>query len=96
MEAPADTTWTGYSLAERDRRWAAVRKNAADAGFDCTFVPLGNGADARYLTQIVGAAVVLPTDGRPPIVLSDRGRGNTWVPEVRATQRAWAGPMAQA
>ena len=40
MEAPADITWTGYSLAERDRRWAAVRKNAVAAGLDCVFVPL--------------------------------------------------------
>ena len=26
LEAAADTTWKGYSLAERDRRWNAVRK----------------------------------------------------------------------
>ena len=26
--------WSGYSLAERDRRWKAVRENAAKAGFD--------------------------------------------------------------
>jgi len=96
MEAPADSTWKGYSLAERDRRWDAVRKNAAAEGFDCVFVPLGNGSDAEYLTQLRAAALVLPTDGRPPIVLSDRGGRNAWVPEMRATRRAWAAPMAQA
>src|SRR5437763_12201480 len=73
VESPADSTWKGYSLAERDRRWAAVRQNAAEAGFDCVFVPVGNGSDARYLTQLGAASVVLPTDGRPPIVVSDRG-----------------------
>ena len=40
VESAADSTWTGYSLAERDRRWSAVRANAAQAGFDCVFVPL--------------------------------------------------------
>src|SRR5918999_1013442 len=35
--------WAGYSLAERDRRWRAVRENAARAGLDCIFVPLGDG-----------------------------------------------------
>ena len=42
--------WNGYSLAERDRRWKAVRESAAKAGLDCIFVPLGNGVDGRYLT----------------------------------------------
>jgi Xaa-Pro aminopeptidase len=98
MEAPADSTWRGYSLAERDRRWAAVRKNAAAASFDCIFVPQGNGTDARYLTQRHEVSVVLPTDDRPPIAVSDRGgeRGaGGWLTDIRATERAWAGPMAQ-
>ena len=99
MEAPADTTWTGYSVAERDRRWTAVRKAAAEAGLDCIFVPLcvdpmqldlssdskrGVRSDGRYLTQMENAAIVLPTDARPPIVINDRGRGNAWVPDARA------------
>lgn len=115
LEGPADNTWTGYSLAERDRRWAVVRANAAQAGFDCIFVPpysdpmnlrtspvvaWGNWADSRYLTQLPSAAVVLPTDGRPPIVVDGRGRGNYWVPDVRAasgSQRgSWAPALVQA
>lgn len=40
MESPADIAWRGYSLAERDWRWQAVRANAAKAEFDCIFVPL--------------------------------------------------------
>src|SRR2546426_2895783 len=115
MESAADSSWTGYSLAERDRRWSAVRANAAQGGFDCIFVPLcvdpmtlnlssdsrrGVRSDARYLTQMENAAVVLPTDGRPPIVINDRGTGNAWIPEARAANRglrgSWAPAMAQA
>jgi len=32
--------WGGFSLAERDRRWNAVWKHAAEVGFDYTLVPL--------------------------------------------------------
>jgi Xaa-Pro aminopeptidase len=98
--APAQRTttwvWSGYSLAERDRRWNAVRDRAAHAGLDCIFVPLGNGIDARYLTQLRVSVVVLPTDGRPPIVVADRGSRNAWVPEPRLTVRSWTEPTVQA
>jgi len=58
-----------------------VRAHAAEAGLDCVFVPLcvdgrnlnlsleqayGTRSDGRYLTQFENAAIVLPTDGRPP------------------------------
>jgi hypothetical protein len=88
--------WDGYSLAERDRRWNAVRAAAASAGFDCIFVPLGNGVDARYLTQFRASCVVLPADGQPAIVITDRGSRNTWLPEPRLTSRQWAEPVAEA
>src|SRR5437762_13865836 len=64
--------WSGYSLAERDRRWKAVRENAAKSGFDCILVPIGNGADGRYMTQLRCSAMALPTDGRVRIVIGDR------------------------
>jgi Xaa-Pro aminopeptidase len=111
METPADVAWRGYSLAERDRRWQAIRERAAAAGLDCIFVPLlagprnlrpssanarGNRADTRYLTQMDDAAIALPTDGRPPIVITDRGTGNDWLPETRAANRLWGPAMAQA
>ncbi len=96
VEAAASITWSGYSLAERDRRWEAVRRGAADAGLDCIFVPAGNALDARYLTQLPSAAVVLPTDDRPPIAVTDRGAGNDWVANARAANRRWAEPMAEA
>jgi hypothetical protein len=88
--------WAGYSLAERDRRWRAVRENAGKAGFDCILVPLGNGVDGRYMTQLRCSAMVLPTDGRAPIVIADRRSSNTWAPEPWQTGREWAEPMGEA
>jgi len=88
--------WNGYSLAERDRRWNAVRKNAGEAGFDCVLIPLGNGIDGRYMTQLRCSAMALPTDGRSPIIIADRSSRNEWVPEPWQTGREWAEPMAEA
>ncbi len=116
LEAAADTTWPGFSLAERDRRWAAVRRNAAAAALDCVWVPLclqprnfglsleqarGVRSDGRYLTLMENASIVLPTDGRAPLVVNDRGQGNAWITEARPVlasgeRGAWAAPMAQA
>jgi Xaa-Pro aminopeptidase len=88
--------WNGYSLAERDRRWQAVRENAAKERFDCILVPLGAGVDGRYMTQLRCSAMVLPTDGRAPIVIADRRSSNAWVPEPWQTGREWAEPMGEA
>lgn len=77
------------TLGERDRRWAEVAVSAADAGLDAVFVPLGNGIDARYLTKMRNSIVVLPTDGREPLVVTDRRASNDWVPSPRHTVRAW-------
>ena len=115
METPADVTWSSYSLAERDRRWAAVRKNAAEAGLDGVFVPLcvdpaqlylssdskrGVRSDGRYLTLMESAAVVLPTDGRAPLVINDFGTSNHWITDARAANRGmrggWGAAMIQA
>lgn len=88
--------WNGYSLGERDRRWNAVRENGANAGFDCILVPLGNGVDGRYMTQLRCSAMALPTDGRAPIIIADRKSYNAWVPEPWQTGREWAEPMGEA
>src|ERR671919_2901167 len=111
MELPADIAWKGYSLAERDWRWQRVRENAAKAGFDCILVPLcvdgrnlhlsleqarGTRSDCRFLTQLDNAAVIMPTDGRKPIIISDEESGNDWVPEFRAMDGSWGKSMAQA
>ncbi len=93
---PTVLIWAGYSLAERDRRWRAVRENAAKAGFDCIFVPLGNGIDGRYLTQLRCSSLVLPTDGREPIIIADRNSKNEWAPQPWQTSREWAEPMSEA
>ncbi len=88
--------WSDYSLAERDRRWKAVKQSGAKAGFDCIFVPLGPGIDARYLTQLRCSSVIMPTDGRAPIVIADRSSRNKWAPEPWQTSREWSEPMAEA
>ncbi|MPZ15581.1 MAG: M24 family metallopeptidase [Chloroflexi bacterium] len=116
MEAAADVTWNGYSLAERDRRWNAVRANAAKAGLDCTFLPLcldgrnfnlspeqsrGARSDSRFLTQMECASIVIPTDGREPVVINRSGDGNAWIPNPRpaaggSMRRSWSDAMARA
>ena len=111
METPADISWSGYSLAERNWRWQRVRENAAKAGLDCIFVPLcvdgrnlhlsleqsrGTRSDCRFLTQLENGAVILPTDGREPIVISDQESGNDWVPEFRPADGSWGKSMAHA
>ncbi len=111
MEAPAEIDWPGYSLAERDWRWARVRAAAAKENFDCILVPLcvdgrnlhlsleqarGTRSDGRFLTGLDNAAVVLPTDGRAPIVISDDDCGNDWIPEFRPVENSWGEAMARA
>ena len=115
MTQATQTPWRGFSLDERDRRWNAVRANAAAAELDCTFVPLcidgrslhlsleqarGTRSDGRYLTLLDNAAVVLPTDGRAPAVISERGASNSWVPEPQPAGpnpwNAWAPAMIAA
>ena len=66
------------------------------AGFDCILVPLGDGIDARYMTQLRCSAMVLPTDGRAPIIIADRRSSNEWVPDPWQTGREWAEPMGEA
>ena len=73
-----------------------MRASAAKAGFDCILVPLGDGIDARYMTQLRCSAMVLPTDGRAPIVVADRRSNNQWVPDPWQTGREWAEPMGEA
>jgi Xaa-Pro dipeptidase len=103
MDVPsaADTPFTGYSLAERDRRWDAVRANAAKEGLDCVLVPKGNRIDAYYLTQLQNVGFILPTDpSKSPVMLSERGGGNDWIKAERPIRGGdrprWGPPTAQA
>ena len=101
LTAAADSPWS-YTLAERDRRWNAVRRRAAEAGLDCVFVPKGNRIDARYLTLLMDACIIIPTDGRPPTIIEDRGRGTSWTHDAdvrgpnRAVRGSFGAPMAEA
>jgi Xaa-Pro aminopeptidase len=103
MESAAEWTWPGFSIAERDRRWNDVRAHAAAAGVDCVLVPRcldgrtfhlsleqarGVRSDSKFITQIDDTAVVMPTDGREPIVITEHGAGNDWIPQPRAAGRA--------
>ena len=70
------------SLAERDRRYRAVRAGMAERGFDVLLAPANSGrweqlqADARYLSQIGGNAtetfVALPREGEPTAFVMNR------------------------
>jgi Xaa-Pro aminopeptidase len=103
LKPAADNPWTGFSIEERDRRWDAVRANAAGEGLDGVLIPptldrssfhlsleqaRGNQADCRYLTQVPNGAFILPTDGRDPILITDRGQRNPWIKESRPVSRS--------
>src|SRR4051812_24016672 len=95
FESAQPLTWPGYSIAERDRRWSAIREKARTANLDGILVPFGNRFDARYVSQILDSAVVLPTDaGRAPIVITDAK--NDWAPEPRSARGDWGKAMADA
>jgi len=82
---PINLTYPALSRAERDRRWAAVRRGMAKPqwNLDAILAPAsGDTAYPRYLTQIGGrggsADVIFPRDGSKPvhaIVSTARNRG---------------------
>jgi Xaa-Pro dipeptidase len=92
------------SLAERDRRYGAVRAGMAEQGFDVLLAPANSGrweqlqADARYLSQIGGNAtetfVALPREGEPTAFVMNRAgwwrRAHDWIADVRDCRNAWA------
>ena len=98
------------SLQERDRRWAAVRKEMAARGLDC-LVLCGwpamwdfNIANARYLCPIGGNAefnvLVFPAAGEPTSfiyspVFTNYWRGaQEWVADVRPKRGTFADSIA--
>ena len=90
------------SLAERDRRYAAVRAAMAEAGLDCIVAPENTGEwdacqpDGRYLTAIGGGgtavAAIFPTTGAPVAIVREPRRvefwqaAQDWVADIRATR----------
>src|SRR5262245_33546720 len=98
------------SLAERERRWAAVREQMRRQGFDaivlwgwptmwdfCT-------ANARYLCPIGGNAefnvLVFPLEGEPtciiqmPTFIAGWRSAQNWVADVRPRTKTWADSVA--
>src|SRR5690242_13906858 len=98
------------SLAERDRRWAAVRKEMAARGLDA-IVLWGwptmwdfYTANARYLCPIGGNAefnvLVFPAAGGPtaiiqmPTFLEGWRSAQEWVSDIRPRSKTWADSVA--
>jgi Xaa-Pro dipeptidase len=94
------------SLAERDRRWTAVRKEMARRNLDC-LVLWGWAtmwdfciANARYLCPVGGNAefnvVIFPASGEPtciiqlPTFLQGWRDAQNWVSDIRARKGSWA------
>lgn len=92
------------SLAERDRRWAAVRAALAARNLDVLLAPANSGrweqlqADARYLSCIGGNAtetfVMLPREGEPCAMVMNRAgwwkQQQGWIDDVRDCRNRWA------
>jgi Xaa-Pro aminopeptidase len=98
------------SLAERDRRWAAVRKEMAARSLDAIVLwgwPVMwdfYTANARYLAPIGGNAefnvLVFPADGEPtsivqmPTFVEGWRAAQDWVGDVRPRSKTWADSVA--
>lgn len=79
-----------FDLAERGRRWQAVRRNMAAAGLDALLTH--DTADVRYLTQRAGGgwAIVAPGGEVTLVSRSEGGLGPAeWVSDARTGTR-WA------
>ncbi len=93
-----------FSLAERARRYAAVRREMAARDLECLILPHNTGdwdsyqPDVRYLTGVGGggsaASAVFPFAGEPIALCREPGRidfwkrAQNWVSEVRAPDHA--------
>jgi Xaa-Pro aminopeptidase len=102
----AETKIHQFSLAERDRRWTAIRAGMERDGFDCLIVrgissKWDSGiANIRYLSQIGGngeeAMAVVPAKGDPvvlvwsPTQLEWWPSAQDWVSDIRLGSPDWA------
>jgi Xaa-Pro dipeptidase len=98
------------SLAERDRRYSAVRKQMAARGLDAIVLwgwPLCwdfYTANARYLSPIGGNAefhvLIFPAEGEPtsiiqlPTFLDGWAAAQNWVSDIRTRTKTWADSVA--
>lgn len=99
------------SLAERDRRWAATRREMDARGLDCLVLWGWPAmwdfctANARYLCPVGGNAefnvLVFPRQGDPtcfvlmPTFLEGWRAAQNWVGDIRARRGSWAQSVAQ-
>jgi Xaa-Pro aminopeptidase len=98
-----DQLYPMFSTAERDRRWATVRKLMREKGVDVIVVPNNTGhstdfqANVRWLTHVGGGgdadiAAVFPLDGEVT-ALANRAKSNwlsgaqNWTKDVRNSRR---------
>ena len=91
---------TGFSIAERDRRWQRVRANMREAGIDCLLTPAASGeadADSLYLTGQRGW-VVFPLDGPVALIKDGDEEGSaSWVSDVRTSENGrWSRAIIEA
>ncbi len=86
-----------YSMAERDRRWANIRRMMSENGYDCLIVPKGMGDGINFLqyAEYVSnaffmnpGAVVFPLEG-DPAVIGAMPSSDAWI--ERATQKWFEG-----
>ncbi|MBM2811819.1 MAG: hypothetical protein HW416_2578 [Chloroflexi bacterium] len=109
MMPPSELPVPRFTIAERDRRWAAVRANMARDGVDALVCVYHTGhhnhwqADLQYLTQIGGnnvdASLVFPLEGEPTgFVINPYYEGpaaRDWLSDFRVTRRAWGDMIAE-
>lgn len=100
-----------FSLAERDRRWAAVRSLMRRDGLSAIVAPQNPGnstdwqADARYLSHVGGGAdasiaVVFPLEGEVTAIATSAAERwgpsvQDWVTDVREAKRRYGRVMAE-
>jgi len=102
----SETRTRALSLAERDRRWTAIRAAMQGRGLDCLIVrgissKWDSGtANVRYISQIGGNGeelmAVFPITGEPvifiwaPSQLDWWGEAQDWVGDIRQGSPSWA------
>jgi len=107
----AEQVYRRFSLAERDRRWAEVRRLMRRDGLAAIVAPQNPGnstdwqADARYLSHCGGGAdasiaVVFPVEGDVTVVATSAAERwgpsiQNWVSDVREANRRYGLVMAE-
>ena len=111
LKSEASSIPTPYvlSLAERDRRHAAIRQEMKRLGLDVLVLPATTNrweqsmADARYVTGIGGfqteTFTIFPLDGEPTAYLFNRApfwrSVNSWITDIRDGRNAWANNLIE-